>query len=115
MKLAVIGSRDCGSYGVERILERLPEDCTEIITGGARGIDELAAQAARLRGIPLVRILPEYRKYGKRAALIRNARIVELADKVLAFWDFSSAGTANAIAACIEQGVPVEIIGLDGE
>ena len=40
MKIAVIGSRN---LIVENLEEYLPADCTEIVSGGAKGIDECAA------------------------------------------------------------------------
>ena len=53
MRVAVIGSRQCGSLSAEEVVARLPEGCTEIVSGGARGVDRLAREAARRLGLPL--------------------------------------------------------------
>ena len=78
MKVAVIGSRnlhvgDLGKY--------LPDDVTEIVSGGAKGIDTDARIYALQRGIKLTEILPEYDKYGRSAPLRRNITIIEHADE----------------------------------
>lgn len=49
---------------------------------------------------------------GKAAGFVRNQRMldVERPDRVLAFWDGRSRGTAHMIARAVEAGTPVEII-----
>lgn len=113
VRVAIVGGRNCANTEKSRIIAKIPQGCTRIISGGARGIDTLVEEIARERGIPFVKILPDYEKYGRNAPLVRNKLIVKEADLVLAFWDFSSRGTASTIAACIEMGVPVEIVGLE--
>ena len=108
MKIAIVGSRGLKITAEE--LERcLPENVTEIISGGARGIDSCAREYAVLRGIPLKEFLPEYERYGRAAPLRRNLEIVESAGLVLAFWNGSSRGTKFVIDACKKRGVPVKV------
>ena len=107
MKVAVIGSRGLhvgalGSY--------LPPDVTEIVSGGARGIDSDARAYAQAHGIPLKEFLPDYKRFGRGAPLKRNLEIIAYADLVLAFWDGQSRGTKYVIDHCGELGVPVRII-----
>ena len=106
MKVAVIGSRglcvsDLGKY--------LPEDPTEIVSGGARGVDTSAKEYALSHGIKLTEFLPEYEKYGRSAPLKRNITIIEYADIVLAFWDGKSRGTKFVIDNCHKLGVKVKV------
>ncbi|MBD5113575.1 MAG: DUF2493 domain-containing protein [Ruminococcaceae bacterium] len=106
MKVAVIGSRgltvsDLGRY--------LPEGITEIVSGGARGVDSSAREYALSHGLKLTEFLPEYDKYGRSAPLKRNITIIEYADLVLAFWDGKSHGTKFVIDNCKKMGVPVQI------
>jgi predicted Rossmann fold nucleotide-binding protein DprA/Smf involved in DNA uptake len=56
MKVAVIGSR--GLY-VDDLERYLPEDTTEIISGGAQGVDESARVYALRHGLKLTEYLPE--------------------------------------------------------
>lgn len=107
MKVAVIGSR---GLAVNDLGKYLPEDTTEIISGGARGIDSCAREYALAHGIKLTEFLPEYDKYGRQAPLKRNITIIENADMVLAFWDGVSRGTKFVIDNCKKMGVSVKVL-----
>lgn len=107
MRAAVIGSR---GLTVDDLGKYLPEDITEIVSGGAKGIDTCAREYALSHGIKLTEFLPEYGKYGKSAPLKRNITIIENADIVLAFWDGKSHGTKFVIDKCRETGVEVKVI-----
>lgn len=101
MKVAVIGSR---GLKVDNLEEYIPEGTTEIISGGAKGVDACAREYAISHNIKLTEILPEYEKYGKSASLKRNMTIIENADIVLAFWDGKSRGTKFVIERCYDVG-----------
>lgn len=106
MKVAVIGSR---GLKVSHLENYLPQTTTEIVSGGAQGIDTCAREHAIMSGLGIIEFLPDYGRYGRRAPLLRNERIVQYADLVLAFWDGSSRGTKFVIDYCKKQGVPVLI------
>lgn len=106
MKVAVIGSRGLVVNNLEKFL---PKDTTEIISGGARGIDSCAREYALAHGIKLTEFLPEYEKYGRSAPLKRNIKIIKKADLVLAFWDGESRGTKFVIDNCNRMGVSVKV------
>lgn len=106
MRVAVIGSRgitisDLGGF--------LPENTTEIISGGAKGVDTSAKEYALTHGIKLTEYLPEYTLYARSAPLKRNITIIENADIVLAFWDGKSRGTKFVIDSCHRLGVEVRM------
>ena len=107
VKVAIVGSR---GLWIENLSKYLPEDVTEIISGGARGIDACAREYALASGIPLREFLPDYRRYGKAAPLKRNMQILENCDFVLAFWDGRSGGTGFVIRNCEEQGIPLRVV-----
>jgi len=106
MKVAVIGSR--GLYVLD-LRKYLPENTTEIVTGGAKGTDTCAGNYAVANGIKLTVFYPEYEKYGKAAPLKRNIDIMEYADLVLAFWDGKSNGTKFVIDNCKRKDIPIKI------
>ncbi len=106
MKVAVIGSR---SLTVGDLGRYLPEGTTEIVSGGAKGVDSSAREYALSHGIKLTEFLPEYDKYGRSAPLKRNITIIEYSDVVLAFWDGKSRGTKFVIDNCKRLGTPVKI------
>lgn len=112
MKIAIIGSRECGNINFEELLKKhmdiLANDT--IISGGARGIDTLAAKYARKHGMKLLEFRPDYATFGRGATFVRNRMIVDVADVVVALWDGSSRGTKNTIEYAKKKYVPVVII-----
>ena len=107
MKVAVIGSRNACVDNLERYLG---VEVTEIVSGGAKGIDTCARQYALTHHIKLTEFLPDYARYGRGAPLRRNLQIIEYSDWVLAFWDGMSRGTRYVIEQCRKQGKPVTVI-----
>ncbi len=106
MKVAVIGSRN---LTVDNLGLYLPEEATEIVSGGAKGIDACARAYAKAKGLKLTEFLPEYKRYGRGAPLKRNLQIIDCADKVLAFWGGQSRGTKFVIEHCKVQNKPVRV------
>ena len=110
MKLAIVGSRGITGIRLEDYIKELP---SEIVSGGARGIDTLAADYARKNSITLTEFLPDYQKYGRCAPVIRNRQIIEAADKVLAIWNGKSRGTQNSISLAKRLGKEVSLFIVD--
>ncbi len=106
MRVAIIGSRDLPDFD---LTPYLPENITEIVSGGARGIDTVAKNYALRHNIKYTEIRPEYSKYGRIAPLLRNLDIIDNSDVVYAFWDGTSNGTRFVIAGCHIIGVPVHV------
>lgn len=112
MKIAIIGSRNLHIGNIERYL---PSDCSEIVSGGAKGIDACAEQYAREHHIPFTLFFPDYNRYGRAAPIVRNKQIVEYADEVIAFWDGRSKGTLSVIQYCKKTNTPCVIIAMNCE
>ncbi len=128
MKLAIIGGRDFDDYEllkqtVRRHLsirhehhrdahfnEKYVPVFDEVVSGGAKGADSLGARFAREQGIKLTEYLPDWEKYGKRAAFLRNEDIIKNSNFVLAFWDSVSKGTANSLSISKRLKKPTIII-----
>ena len=106
MRVAIVGSRGLSVTNLEKYL---PDGVSEIVSGGAKGIDTCAKEYAQTSGVPLTEFLPEYEKYGKSAPLKRNITIIEYADLVLAFWDGASHGTKYVIDNCKRRGIPIKV------
>jgi hypothetical protein len=112
MKLAIIGTRRAPANISVIILRHLPENITEIVSGGTQGVDQAAEELAAALSISIRRFLPDYARYGRNAPLKRNVEIIEYADEVLAFWDGSSHGTKQCIIECINRRKPIRVIPL---
>jgi len=106
VKVAVVGSR---ALTVPDLEKYLPDSVTEIVSGGARGVDAAARSYAKRHGIPLTEFLPDYDKFGRSAPIRRNLDIIAYADEVLAFWDGRSKGTYFVIQRCLKEGKKVRI------
>lgn len=114
MKFAIIGSRNPGNISFAHELEKrinITESDT-IISGGAKGIDTLAAEYAKAHGIALVEIRPDYAHHGRGATFIRNRAIIEAADMVVAFWNGESKGTKYSIEYANKIGRTTLIIAI---
>lgn len=85
-----------------------------VISGGADGVDRLAATLARIHSISVIEYLPDWDKFGKSAGAIRNKLIVDNSDEVVAFWDGSSAGSYITISMAIKANKLKAIYGLTG-
>lgn len=107
MKVAIIGSRNLNITNLE---EYIPENISEIVSGGAKGVDTSAKEYALKNNIPFTEFLPDYKRFGKGAPLKRNLQIIEYADMVIAFWDGKSHGTKYVIDNCSKLNKPVKII-----
>lgn len=106
MKVAIVGSR---KLKIENLEKYLPDGITEIVSGGAKGIDTCAKEYAEKNGIKLKEFLPEYKRYGRSAPLKRNLQIITYADEVIAFWDGVSRGTYFVIENCKKQNKKITV------
>lgn len=106
MKVGVVGSR---TLNID-LKDYIPKEASLIISGGAKGIDTNAREYAIKNGIELLEILPEYKKYGRFAPLIRNDEIIKKADIIIAIWDGKSKGTKYVIEKCRKVGKEIKVI-----
>jgi hypothetical protein len=101
MKLAVVGSRAITDEAlifnsIHSITEGVLDNLT-IISGGARGVDSIAAKWAKQNNVPLIVFNADWNTFGKSAGMIRNNDIIRECDTVLAIWDGKSKGTHHSI------------------
>ena len=72
-------------------------EITEVVSGGASGVDALGERYAKENGIPL-RIFPaDWAKHGNAAGPIRNKEMANYADALIALWDGLSRGTGSMV------------------
>lgn len=86
---------------------------TEIVSGGAKGVDRFAEEWATEQGLELKIFKPIYDDAmwpSKLAPLHRNAQMAEYGDALLALWDGLSGGTANMIANMCLRNKPVFVV-----
>lgn len=115
MNVAIVGSRNFPQLKlVEWYVRDMPEGVT-VVSGGASGVDQAAADAAEERGLAVAVELPDLtdctarHEFTKRYHA-RNQRIVDRADLVVAFTEKDSGGTWDTIKRARKAGKPVKII-----
>jgi hypothetical protein len=93
--------------------DRLFNKYVSIVSGMARGADSIAADIARVSGLPLHEFpvtSQDWERLGKSAGYKRNAAMADFADGLLAFWDGESRGTKHMIDLMEKQHKPVHIV-----
>lgn len=114
MKVIVTGCRDYkNTKHIEDVLNNSPFEITELITGGAPGVDAVAFVWGLSKGLPQQEFLAEWDKYFKYASSKRNTEMAEYADALIAFWDGKSPGTRSMINIAEHLGLKVKIIMID--
>lgn len=86
-----------------------------ILSGGVRGVDQLAEKWARELDYPLSIHKPDWKRYGLGAGLIRNRIMVVNTDALLAIWDGHNRGTCHVIKCAHSKSIKVGIYRLDAD
>jgi uncharacterized phage-like protein YoqJ len=79
------------------------------VSGGARGVDKCAEKVAISIGLQTEIYPADWHKFGKAAGMKRNQQIVEVSDRIVAFWDGQSRGTKNTIDTAKKLGKGVKV------
>lgn len=98
MKVIIAGSRTITDYqDVWNAVKESRFGFTEVVSGGASGVDQLGERWAHEHGVPVKRFIPQWVKYGRGAGPRRNEEMARYADALVAVWDGKSNGTKNMI------------------
>jgi predicted Rossmann fold nucleotide-binding protein DprA/Smf involved in DNA uptake len=98
MKLLIAGSRNIplSLPQLDSWILAIPTKVTEVVSGGAKGVDLVGEAWAKTKGVPVRQFLPDW-SLGKKAGPIRNKLMVDYADGALIVWDGESRGTKSTI------------------
>lgn len=113
--IGIVGSRTFNNYAYMRyrflqiITENNISEKIQIVSGGAVGADNCAEQLARELGFSIKIYKPNWETHGRSAGFIRNQKIVDASDLVIAFWDGKSKGTFDTIKRTKAAGKKVFI------
>lgn len=109
MKVIIAGSRGILDYltVVQAVLDS-GFNITELVSGGARGVDQLGEGWAKSKDIPIVSFIPDW-STGPGAGFGRNREMVEYADALIAVWDGKSRGTKHTIDTATKKGLKVYV------
>ena len=110
MKVIVAGSRDIVDYEiVKSAIVSSGFQITEIVSGGARGVDKLGEKYAKENNIPFVVFPANWDLYGKKAGYLRNSDMAKYANGLVAVWDGVSKGTGHMIDLAQKNNLQVYI------
>ena len=116
-RIIVAGSRSFDDYlTLRRILYRhlCGRGDVTIISGHACGVDLMVEAYAKHMSIPCEVYQADWKKYGKRAGMVRNAEMAKVADELVAIWDGQSRGTAAMIRMMKRRKKSVAVYACDG-
>lgn len=99
MKVIIAGSRGIVDYTtLELAIANAGFPITEVVSGTARGVDQLGELWAKRNNIPVKQFPADWNgKYGKNAGMIRNNQMADYAEALIALWDGKSRGTLQMI------------------
>ena len=120
LRIIIAGSRDFNDYEylsdvLTIFIKERPNRRFVVVSGTARGADQLGEKFARENSIPIKRFPADWDNFGKRAGYIRNSQMLDYINQpdcegyVFAFWDGESRGTQHMIKSAQKAGISVEI------
>jgi hypothetical protein len=110
MRVIIAGSRGITDLAtVSKAVSDSGFAVTQVVSGGARGVDKLGEIWAKNHDIP-VKVYPaQWDKYGKSAGYKRNVIMADNADALVAVWDGVSRGTGHMINIARDKGLKVYV------
>ena len=111
MRTIIAGSRTITDMQlVVKAIQQAPFTITEIISGGAKGVDTLAQEYAKINGIPFHLFEADWAQYGRRAGFIRNEDMAIEAEALIAIWDECSSGTRHMISIALRYKLQIHVL-----
>lgn len=113
MKVIIAGSRSFDDYNLlklecDKILSI--ERDYEIVSGTARGADQMGEKYAIEKRYKISRFPADWDQYGLAAGYRRNEKMAMYAHALIAFWDYKSKGTKHMIDLANKHGLKVRIV-----
>ncbi len=110
MKTIIAGSRSFINFNImNRHLESLKPNISEVVSGGARGADDLGELWGLRNKIPCKVFYADW-SLGNSAGIQRNRLMGDYADSLIAFWDGTSPGTKHMIDYMTSLNKPVNVV-----
>jgi hypothetical protein len=115
MRTIIAGSRGITDYlAVCLACKKCGWGITEVVSGGAKGVDRMGERWANEHGVPIRQFIPDWVDLGKGAGFIRNKAMAGYAVALIAIWDGESRGTKHMIDTAMEFGLRVYIMSPTG-
>lgn len=138
MKVIIAGSRHINDRDlvfsvIAEMLRSSQITATEIVSGGASGVDQLGEEWAKQNNIPVKVFLAAWKdwaglpkekvllregvqgQYNALAGFNRNSEMAKYGESLLAIWDGKSHGTRHMIERMRMVGKPVTVFTVEGQ
>ncbi len=116
VKTIIAGSRSITDYDLLlKVIDKIDWTITEVISGHARGPDQLGEKWALENNIPVTVFHPDWYKHGRGAGYVRNAKMAEDAEALIALWDGESRGTKHMITTAHHHRLQVYVHKIEKE
>jgi hypothetical protein len=107
MKVIVAGSRAIADYDlVADAITSSGFSITEVVSGGAKGVDRLGEAYAERHNLAIRQFKPNWKLHGRGAAFRCNAEMADYAEALIAVHN-GSKGTRDMVAKMRSLGKPV--------
>lgn len=110
MKTIIAGCRTIHDY--QLVLDAIEEaniNITTVVSGGAKGVDALGERYADEMNLALHVYPADWNQHGRSAGPIRNAKMADNAEALIAIWDGKSRGTKNMIETATKRKLLVYV------
>lgn len=106
VNVAIIASKDI--VEIKNLEEFVPNQTTKIVSSTLKFDDSFKKYLAK-NNVKFIEVLPDYKKYGTKALLKLNLKIIRNCDLVLVFWNGKSTDTKSIIDSCNELEIPIKV------
>jgi len=127
MKLCIAGSRPPKNpfeearwqakvwHAMQKHMPFLEPHVTEVVSGKARGADQLGEQWAFSKGVPIKDFKPDWVNHPHDAPFLRNIDMANYADAAVIFWDGKSTGSTHMREQMEKRGKPCFVVLVEKE
>ena len=110
LRVIIAGGRDIHDYNlVKEAIAECQFPIATVVSGGAKGVDAMGEQYAEEMNLKLNIYPADWETHGRAAGPIRNRKMAENADALIAIWDGKSRGTKNMIETATKLGLLVYV------
>lgn len=108
MKVIIAGSRTITDYNiVKKAITDSKFTITEVVSGGAYGIDRLGERWAKENKIPIKVFLPDWTRFGKSAGYKRNVEMSNYGEALIIIIENNSKGSVHMYNIAKEKNMKI--------
>jgi len=111
MKVIIAGSRSITDYSLLlSAMETLQLDVTEVVSGTAKGVDQLDERWAQEKEIPIKKFPADWKTFKGGAGYVRNEQMAKYGEILVALWGGKSKGTQHMIDLARKADLEVHVV-----